>query len=252
MSKKIGICAHKGGTGKTVTSLALATGLANAGRKTLLIDLDPQGHCSLGLGVDVDMPTLKQFFDAHPTMPLQEVCQSTGLDNLDIAPSHLGLAWTAEGLSGRPKKEELLRRSLKAIDEVYDIIVMDTPPSLGVLTQNAVTAADFILIPTMSEARAGEAIVDLLQLVHLMKGDSFDNYRILLTRIDSRKSKTNATVRDALQRWNDKLLATEIPQSEALNQAQMVQQDIYQFQERSPGAQAYYRLLDELTTILGL
>ena len=252
MALKIAICAHKGGTGKTVTSLATSSGFANGGRRSLLMDLDPQGHCSLGLGVDVGQPTLKEFFEAHPTRPLSDVIQQTGTKNLDIAPSDLGLSWVAEGLGGRPKKEELLRRGLKQADQDYDVIVMDTPPSLGVLTQNAVTAADFILIPTMQEARAGEAIHDLLQLVHLMKGDDFDSFAILLTRVDSRKTRTNATVREALEPWKDKILSTEIPQSEALNQAQMAQQDIFTFQERSPGAQAYYRLLDELISRLSL
>ncbi len=249
MAHKIAICTHKGGTGKTVTALALSTALANAKQRTLLIDLDPQGHCSPGLGVDVDQPTLKDFFERHPTVPLSDVTQKTYLENLDIAPSHLGLAWVSEGLGGRPKREELLRRSLKQADQDYGWILMDTPPSLGVLTQNAVTAADFIVIPTLAEARAGEAIVDLLQLVQVMKGDGFDQFRILLTRVDARKTKTNATIRDVLEPYKDHVFKTEIPQSEPLNQAQMARKDIFSYDERSTGAQAYQRLLDELMTI---
>ena len=249
MAFRFAICAHKGGTGKTVTSLALAAGLANAGRRVLLVDLDPQGHCSLGLGVDVDRPTLKEFFEAHPTRPLTDVIQETSSANLDIAPSDLALSWVAEGLGSRPKKEELLHRSCKQIDDRYDVLVIDTPPSLGVLTQNAVTAAEFILIPALQEARAGEAIQDLLELVTLMKGDGFDSYRIVFTRVDGRKTKTMAAVRQALQPWQDRILQTEIPQAEALNQAQMAQEDIFTFADRSPGAQAYYRLINEILTI---
>lgn len=249
MSHKIAICTHKGGTGKTVTALALSTALANAGHRTLLIDLDPQGHCSPGLGVDVDQPTLKDFFERHPAMPLRDVAQRTHLDNLEIAASHLGLAWVAEGLGGRPKREELLRRSLKQVDQDYDWILMDTPPSLGVLTQNAVTAADFILIPTPPEARAGEAIVDLLQLVQMLKGDGFDRFRILLTRVDGRKTRTNTAVMAMLEPYKDHVFKTEIPQSEPLNQAQMARKDIYTYDNNSTGAQAYHRLLDELMTI---
>src|SRR5207249_11462392 len=136
MSQTIAVCTHKGGTGKTVTTLALAAGLARAGRRTLLVDLDPQGHSTIGIGIHAGDPTLKDFFERHPGMLLREVIRhAPGIDHLDVAPSDLRLAWTAEGLAGRPKKEDLLRRSLKQVEAEYDSILIDTPPSLGVMTQ---------------------------------------------------------------------------------------------------------------------
>ena len=247
MSHTIAICTHKGGTGKTVTALALAAGIARAGQRCLLIDLDPQGHTTIGLDVEIDGPSLKEFFERHPTLPLREVTRrAPHLANLHIAPADLRLAWTAEGLSGRPKKEELLKRSLKQVAADYDSILIDTPPSLGVLTQNALTAADFLLIPTVPEARATNAILDLLELVQVLKGDSFDAYRILLTRVDGRKSRTNHAVLEALAPWKDKLLQTVIPQAESLNQAQMAGQDIFRFDPKSTGAEAYRQLHQEL------
>ena len=250
MAQKLAICTHKGGTGKTVTSLALAAGLAKNGQRTLLIDLDPQGHSTIGLGIELEDPTLKDFFARHPSVPLKDVIKRTPVsDNLDVAPSDLPLAWTAEGLSARPKKEELLKRSLRQADEDYEWILMDTPPSLGVLTQNAVTAADYVLIPTLAEARAKNAITDLLDLIRLLRGDSFDNYRILFTRMDARKTTTNAAVMGALEAWNSRVLETQIPQSEALNQAQIKKTDIYSFAGKSTGALAYTQLIKELTSL---
>lgn len=250
MSHIIAVCTHKGGTGKTVTALALAAGFAEAGKRVLLVDLDPQGHSTLGVGVDAAEPTLKDYFERHPSIPLADIVrQAPGREHLNVAPSDLRLAWTAESLAGRPKKEDLLRRGLKQVDSAYDFVLIDTPPSLGVLTQNAVAAADFILIPAPAEARAANAIADLLELVHVLKGEAFDAYRILLTRLDGRKSRTNAAVLEALAAWDGRILRTVIPQSEPLNQAQMAQQDIFRFDPGSAGAAAYRELINELQSL---
>jgi chromosome partitioning protein len=248
MAHTLAICTHKGGTGKTVTALALAAGLADSGRRCLLVDLDPQAHSTIGIGLDAIEPTLKDFFERHPALPFRDVLQpAPTIPNLDVAPSDLRLAWTAEGLSGRPKKEELLRRSLRDVAGGYDWVVIDTPPSLGVLTQNALVAADTVVIPTSLEARAANAIADLLELVQVLKGDGFNAFRILLTRMDARKTRTNDAVRSALGRWEGKILATAVPQSEPLNQAQMARQDIFRFAPDSKGAAAYRDLIQELT-----
>ncbi len=249
MAKKIAICTHKGGTGKTVTAIALATGLARAGQRTLLIDLDPQGHCSLGIGVDVQQPTIRNYFEQYPNLPLLETAQRTELENLDIIPSDLTLAWIAEGLAGRPKKEEILKRGMHAAEERFDWILMDTPPSLGALTQNAATVCDWALIPTLAEARAINAITDVLELLRTMQDPNFDRYRILLTRVDGRKTKTNETIRVALQPWQNHMCETVIPQSEPLNQAQMAREDIYTYDPNGAGTKAYTELIHELTQL---
>ena len=109
---------QKGGCGKTTTAVHLAAALSMKGQRVLLVDLDPQAHSTIGIGLDVIELTLKDFFERHPGLPLRDVIQSAPANpNLDIAPSDLRLAWTAEGLSGRPKKEELLKRSLRDVDE---------------------------------------------------------------------------------------------------------------------------------------
>jgi chromosome partitioning protein len=247
MAHIIAISTHKGGAGKTVTALALAAGLASTGERCLLIDLDPQGHSSIGIGIDRFEPTIKDFFERHPALPLEAVLQPAPTrENLDVAPCDLRLAWIAEALSGRPKKEELLRRGLRSLEPRYGWIVIDTPPSLGSMTQNALAAADFVVIPTQADARAANAIADLLELVQLIKGDAFDRYGILRTRVDAHKTRTNAAVVAALERWKQRLFQTVIPVSEPLNQAQMARRDIFDFAPKSTGALAYLELIHEL------
>ncbi len=246
MTRRIAISTHKGGAGKTSTALALASGLAHQGSRCLLIDLDPQGHCAPGLGVEVSTPTLKEFFQQHPTLPLRSVIIDTTVPNLHLAPSDLGLAWIAESLGGRPKREELLGRSLRAIEADYDWILIDTPPNLGVLTQNAVAAADFVLIPVAPDARANNAVEDLLNVVVELKGDTFSGWGILLTKVDARKTRSNSVIRDSLGNWKTRVFRTVIPVSEPLNQAQMAGRDLFSFDPKSPGAIAYRDFISEL------
>lgn len=250
MARTIAVSTHKGGAGKTVTALAIAAGLASTGQRCLLVDLDPQGHSSMGIGIDVYEPTMKDYFERHPAMSLGDVIQrAPDREHLDVAPCDLRLAWIAEGLSGRPRKEDLLRRGLKVVEPAYDWIVIDTPPSLGTMTQNALTVADYVLIPSPADARAANAIADLLELLRLIKGESFDRYGIVLTKLDARKTRTNAAILAALDRWSPRLLRTTIPISEPLNQAQMARRDIFQFAPESAGAIAYLELIQELQNL---
>jgi chromosome partitioning protein len=151
----------------------------------------------------------------------------------------------------RPKREELLKRGLAQVQDEYDFILIDLPPSLGVLTEGGVAAADLVIIPCQMEARATDGLVDLLDVIGIIKGEEFQNWRILLTRVDSRKSTTNQAVMAALEPWADKIFQTSIPQSEPLNQAQIERTDIFSFDPRSKGALAYEALTQEILTIYG-
>ena len=248
-ARTISIATHKGGTGKTVTAMALGAGLARAGQKTLLIDLDPQGHCSLGLGVETEEgePTLREFF-SEPATPLARIVRATGAEGLEIAPSNIRLARVAQSLSMRPKREELLRRGLKPLEDRYDFMVLDCPPTLGVLTEAGIAAADFVVIPCQMEARAADGLVDLLEVISIIKGEDFADWGILLTKFDKRKSATNQAILTALAPWQEKIFRTTIPQSEPLNQAQIVRSDIYSFDGKSAGAVAYQAFTQEVLT----
>lgn len=244
--KKIAVAVHKGGAGKTATAISLAAGLAKHG-PCLLVDLDPQANATIGLGFEhgTDRPTLVEFFSQYPGIPFEDIVHPTNRQGLYLAPAALKMSWTAEGLSGLPKKEHLLARALRAIEHRFEWIVMDAPSNLGVMTQNAIVAADVVIMPAMYEADTGDAIADLLELVHLMRGGSFEAYRILVTRVDNRKTVANTAIRKVLDHWQDKILSTAIPQDEAVNKAKMIQQDVFTFAPSSKAAVAYGQLINE-------
>lgn len=243
----ISIAGHKGGIGKTVTAMALGASFARMGKTCLLADLDPQGHCTLGLGVEINEgePTLREFF-SEPPVPLSRLIRPTHVPGLSLVPSNIRLARVVQSLYMRPKREELLKKGLAPIKGQYDIILVDCPPSLGVLTETGIAAADLVIIPCQMEARAADGLVDLLEVVSIIKGEEFDHWRILLTRVDSRKSTTNHAVMAALAPWEAKMFQTAIPQSEPLNQAQIERTDIFSFDAKSKGALAYEALATEV------
>ncbi len=243
MTTTISIATHKGGAGKTVTAMALSAALARAGYPTLLLDLDPQGHCTLGLGVRLEnhSPTLRDIF-TDPPVPVASVIRETHIPSLHIIPSNIRLERMAHAIYSRPKREELLKKTLQPVAKNYRFLIADCPPSLGALTENAIAAADLVVIPCQMEARAADALVDLLELIHIIKGKGFTDWRILITRFDSRKSLTNQAIGEALAQWQDHHFKTVIPQSESINQAQIAQTDIFSFNGTSKGAQAYQTL----------
>ena len=246
-ARTISIATHKGGTGKTVTAMALAASLARSGRPTLLVDLDPQGHSTIGLGVELaaNDKTLRDIF-TDPPVPIAQIVRHTARENLDIVPANIRLERVAQFIYMRPKREELLRRALAGVVEKYEFIIIDCPPSLSALTETGIAAADFIIVPCQMEARAADGLVDLLELISILKGDSFERWRILLTKLDGRKSVTNQAVMAALSHWEQKIFVTNIPQSEPLNQAQIERVDIFTFDPRCKGAQAYEALTEEV------
>lgn len=248
MAQTIAIATHKGGTGKTVTAMALGAGLARARKKTLLVDLDPQGHCSIGLGVELGEKelTLRDFFGEPTAFPLKKVVRPTHLPNLFIAPATIRLAPVSQSLYMRTKREEILKKGLTPVQAEFDYILIDCPPTLGVLTESGIEASDFIVVPCRMDARAADGLVDLLDVIFTLKGEEFENYRILITQYDSRKSVTNEAVMTQLSPWKDKFFKTFIPQSEQLNQAQMERTDVFSFDAKGKGALAYEELTKEI------
>ena len=239
--------AHKGGTAKTTSSINAAAGLARAGKTTLLVDMDPQGHASIGLGVEptYDEPTIADVLSDRG-LALAKITQPTAVSGLTLAPSNLRLASVAESLYPKLKREELLSKALTRATATYDWIVIDCPPALGVLTANAVEASDVIIIPCQMGARALDGLEDLLDVVHVLKGKTFDDWWILLTMFDPRKTVTLDAFEQMLKPYEAKVLATRIFANEALNQAQMARQDIFSYDARSRGALNYQELTREL------
>jgi chromosome partitioning protein len=278
----ITIATHKGGVGKTVTAMALAAAYARDGLSTVLVDLDPQGHSTRGLGVDVTptQPTLRDLL-ADPTRPLEDILVATPIGRvvptydhapgdspmrpcakcrdaadgrpLRVLPADLRAERDAQTLYLRPKRHELLAKALARLEPAPKVVVVDCPPSLGALTENGIAAANVVLAPCQMEARSADAIADLLALVDVVKdADRFHAWRLVYTRYDARKAITNRAIEGALEGYTDHTLTTRIPVNEALNQAQIEQVDIFTYAPASKGAAAYMELARELLAVAWL
>jgi cellulose biosynthesis protein BcsQ len=170
MAKIITVATHKGGVGKTTTAMALGAAFARAEAACLLIDLDPQGHCGIGLGVEAaeGEPIIGDALTERPR-PIGEIVKETQVENLHIAPSNVRLKHVMPSLYGRPRREEILKRALSPVMELYDYIVIDTPPYFSVPVEMGIVAADFVVVPVEMGARAADAVTDIADLMSLLK-----------------------------------------------------------------------------------
>src|SRR5229473_7431617 len=182
----IGVLNNKGGTGKTTTSVNVAAALAQRGKKVLLVDLDPQGNATTGLGFEKATLTSTIYNVLAQTRPAQQVLQETGIQNLDLLPSNLDLAGAEVELSSTPGREYVLRESISPIKDQYEQVVIDCPPNIGLLTLNALVSSDLVLIPVQCEFYPMEGLPTLLKVMDLVRSRlkaAFD-YRIILTMYD--------------------------------------------------------------------
>lgn len=250
MSNVISIINQKGGTGKTTTTINLGACLACRGFKTLLVDLDPQAHTTIGIGADPDT-TSESMVEVMsiPRKPIADVVQSTYISGLFLAPAHIRLARAAEMAYTRVFREAILSQALNGAN--YDFVIIDCPPSLGVLTTNSLYACDFIVIPCQISRYSLDGLADLLTTIETIKGMDpktlfeEDHFRILLTMFDKRNRVTNEYILEQLRPYRDKTFTTLVMKNEALNQAQIAQKAIFDFDPRSSGAQDYQQLTDE-------
>jgi chromosome partitioning protein len=247
MSHIVAIINQKGGTGKTTTTLNLGAALAYQGYRTLIVDLDPQGHTSIGIGIEPDAITSSMAdILIIPKKPITDVVMSTYIMGLDIVPAHIHLARAAEQVYTRVYREAILANALKGID--YDFVLIDCPPSLGVLTTNSLYACDFIIIPCQISRYSLDGLADLLTTVETVKNLSLEDlfqedlFRILLTMYDKRNSVTNEYILEQLKPYRDKTFSTIIMKNEALNQAQIAQKAIFDYEPKSSGSGDYLQL----------
>ncbi len=247
MPKVIAITNQKGGVGKTTTAINFSCGLSKKGKRVLLVDLDPQAHATIGLGVEPG--TFQRAI--HDVLvnkrAMEEVVLSTRFPGLFLAPSHIRLDRAEQQLIPEMYRESILERSLQGLD--YDFIVIDCRPTLGILTVNALKACDFIIVPCEIARYSLEGFADLMDTIATVKSaDGFDigeRVRILLTKYDSRKSVSIEWVIQQLEPFRHMLFQTRIRQNEALNQAHMAMEPIFQFKPNSFGAEDYWQLTEE-------
>ena len=249
MARIIAISNQKGGVGKTTTAVNLAACLAEAGQKVLLIDLDPQGNASSGAGVDKALVKRTMYDVLCRNVPLSEVLTPGAVPNLAVAPSTTDLVGAELELAPTLAREHRLADALKEVEDGFDYIVMDCPPSLGLLTLNALTAAHTVLIPLQTEYYALEGLGQLTQTIGLIQrrlNPALTYEGVLLTLYDARNRLCREVAGDVRRHFGTKVFDTPIPRNVRLGEAPSFGLPIIQYDPGCTGAQAYRDLAVEM------
>jgi chromosome partitioning protein len=220
------------------------------GEKILLLDLDPQGNATSGIGVDKSAPQLKTIYNViDGDEYIEEVVKRTNLENLEVIPSTVDLAGAEIDLVQMPNRENIIKNKLNKIKDKYDFILIDCPPSLGLLTVNALTACDSIIIPIQCEFYALEGLTQLMNTVKLVKkhlNPSLDVEGVVLTMKDSRSNLINQVSQEIKTFFNKKVFETSIPRNIRLAEAPSHGMPIGVYDSNSKGAKAYLNLAEEI------
>ncbi len=249
MGRILAIANQKGGVGKSTTAVNLSSALAEAGRRVLVVDVDPQGNTTSGLGIDKSALERCIYDVLLDTCQMEAVLVPTENPNLSLAPATLRLAGAEIELVSAISRESRLARALAPMRKRFDDILLDCPPSLGLLTVNSMTSADGVLIPIQCEFYALEGLTQLLDVVALVGrhlNPSLAVEGVVLTMVDGRLNLTNQVADEVRQHFGDRVYRTAIPRNVKLSEAPSFGRSVLAYEPRSRGAEAYRELAKEV------
>jgi len=249
MGKIIVICNQKGGTGKTTTSVNLSAALAELGKKVVLVDMDPQGNSTSGVGVNKNEIKSSAYEVLLHKVQASKAIVKTSITNLDLIPCNIHLTGAEIELVGVLSRETRLKKALSEIKDPYDYIIIDSPPSLGLLTLNALVAADSILIPIQCEFYALEGVSQLLNTISLVRdglNPALQIEGVLLTMADFRTNLTVEVINEIRNYFKEKVYQTIIPRNVRLSEAPSYGKPINLYDSASIGAKKYVELAKEV------
>lgn len=249
MGKIIAIANQKGGVGKTTTSVNLAASLGVLEKKILLIDADPQANATSGLGIDVEAVEMGTYQLLEHTVSAQEAILKTNSPNLDLIPAHIDLVAIEIELVDKEEREYMLKKAISNLKENYDFVLIDCAPSLGLLTLNALTASDAVIIPIQCEYFALEGLGKLLNTIKSVQkihNPNLDIEGLLLTMYDSRLRLSNQVVEEVKKHFDEMVFETIIQRNVRLSEAPSFGESIISYDASSKGANNYLSLAQEL------
>ncbi|MDD2257918.1 ParA family protein [Candidatus Falkowbacteria bacterium] len=252
MGKVLAVVNQKGGVGKTTTAVNLGAYLAAAGKRVLLVDLDPQANASSGLGLDISKLEAGIYEALIGEQPIFQVIKRSKQDNFLVAPATVSLAGAGIELVSLDNREFRLQEILNSVRLEYDYIIIDGPPSLGLLTINSLVAADEILIPIQSEYYALEGLGQLLQTINLIQENLKPELKIMgavVTMFDRRNKLSALVLEDLKKNFPGRIFETIIPRSVRLAEAPSFGRSILQYEPRGRGGQAYQDLAAEVISL---